>query len=60
VVVVAHLEKRQPENLVELAEFRRRTEQKLAEITDKLDGLIGCIDNQRSLRSGFRSLRPLS
>jgi hypothetical protein len=29
VVVVAHLEKRQSENLVELAEFRRRTDQSI-------------------------------
>jgi len=46
-VVMAHLEKPQTEHLVELAEFRRRTEQNLAEITDKLNGLIGYIDNQR-------------
>jgi hypothetical protein len=53
-VVMAHLEKRQSERLAvhaseieQLAEFRRRTEQNLAGITDKLNGLIGYIDNQQ-------------
>jgi phosphate uptake regulator len=53
-VVMAHLEKKHAERLTdhaqeiaELAEFRRRTEQNLAEITDKLNGLIGYIDNQK-------------
>jgi hypothetical protein len=41
VVVMAHLEKKQSEHLVELQEFRHRTEQNLAEIADKLDGLTG-------------------
>jgi hypothetical protein len=58
-VVMAHLEKRQPEilkqharmiethdaYLQELHEFRRRTDQNLAEITDKLNGLIGYVEN---------------
>lgn len=30
----------------EAAEFRRRTDQNLAEITDKLNGLIGYMDGQ--------------
>ena len=54
VVVMAHLEKGHTKRLkdhapeiAELAEFRRRTEQNLAEITDKLNGLIGYIDNQK-------------
>lgn len=47
VIVMAHIEKKQTEHLNELLEFRRRTEQNLAEITDKLNGLIGYIDNQR-------------
>jgi hypothetical protein len=32
------------EMLRDTAEFRRRTDQNLAEITDKLNGLIGYID----------------
>jgi hypothetical protein len=32
------------EMLRDTAEFRRRTEQNLAEITDKLNGLIGYVD----------------
>ena len=47
-VVIAHIEKRQTEMLKEAAEWRgdvekwrRRTDQNLAEITDKLNGLIG-------------------
>lgn len=39
-VVMAHLEKKQSEQLLELQGFRYRTEQNLAEITDKLNGLI--------------------
>jgi hypothetical protein len=31
----------------EIGEFQRRTEQNLAEITDKLNGLIGFIEGQR-------------
>jgi hypothetical protein len=41
VVVMAHIEKRQSEMLKDMAEWRFRTEQNLAEITDKLNGLIG-------------------
>lgn len=46
-IVIAEIEKRQSallrehaEHLGELEEFRRRTGQNLAEITDKLNGLI--------------------
>ncbi len=31
----------------ESAEYRRRTDQNLAEITDKLNGLIGYVSDQR-------------
>jgi hypothetical protein len=34
-------------HLGEMAEFRRRTEQNLSEITDKLNGLIGYMDGLR-------------
>jgi hypothetical protein len=34
-------------HFAELLEFRRRTDQNLSEITDKLNGLIGYIDGQR-------------
>ena len=37
-------------HLAELAEFRRRTEQNLCEITDKINGLIGYIDGLRPPR----------
>ena len=40
-VVMAHIEKRQSEMLKEMAEWKYRTEHNLAEITDKLNGLIG-------------------
>jgi hypothetical protein len=50
-VVIAAIERRQSamlrehaEILHETIEFRRRTEQNLAEITDKLNGLIGYVD----------------
>jgi len=60
-VVMAHIEKRQTEILrshtehlaeideyrAEIDEYRRRTDQNLAEITDKLNGLIGYIEGQR-------------
>jgi hypothetical protein len=52
-VVMAHLEKKQSEHLVELQEFRHRTEQNLAEITDKLNGLIGYVAGQRP-NGGFK------
>jgi hypothetical protein len=45
-VVMAHIEKLQSEHLRVLLEFRNRTEQNLIEITDKLNRLIGYIDNQ--------------
>jgi hypothetical protein len=52
-VVMAHIEKRQSEilkvhteRLAESEEFRRRTDQNLAEITDKLNGLIGYVAGQ--------------
>jgi hypothetical protein len=47
VIVMAHIEKRQSEVLKDLVEFRIRTEQNMAEITDKLNGLIGYVDGQR-------------
>ncbi len=50
-VVIAEIERRQSailrehtERIAEIEEFRRRTDQNLAEITDKLNGLIGYID----------------
>jgi hypothetical protein len=46
-VVMAHIEKKQSEQLGELAEFRFRTEQNMAEITDKLNGLIGYVAGGR-------------
>jgi hypothetical protein len=56
-VVMAHIERRQTEHIRELLEFRiqseklqiqsetfrKRTEENLAEITDKLNGLIGYV-----------------
>jgi hypothetical protein len=59
-VVMAHIEKRQTEHIRELLEFRvqsenlqiqsdtfrKRIEQNLAEITDKLNGLIGYVAGQ--------------
>ena len=49
-VMIAQIEKRQStmlrehaEHLGELLEFRRRTDQNLAEITDKLNGLTGYV-----------------
>jgi hypothetical protein len=60
-IVIAEIERRQSEmlrehaemlhehnkHLAELLEFRRRTDQNLAEITDKLNGLIGYLDGLR-------------
>jgi len=57
-VVIAEIERRQSAILrehteriqqheryqAEVNEYRRRIDQNLAEITDKLNGLIGCID----------------
>lgn len=56
--IMAHLEKRQSEMLREHSErvvaleeqsakFQQRTDQNLAEITDKLNGLIGYIAGQQ-------------
>ena len=54
VIVMAHIEKRQSDVLRDLTEFRilseknqARIETNLAEITDKLNGLIGYVDGQR-------------
>ncbi|MBZ5609468.1 MAG: hypothetical protein LAP38_14500 [Acidobacteriia bacterium] len=46
-VVMAHLEKQQSEHIRDLRQFQHRTEQNLAEITDKLNGLIGYVAGQR-------------
>jgi len=57
VTIMAHLEKRQSEMLREHSElivaleeqsakFQQRTDQNLAEITDKLNGLIGYVAGQ--------------
>jgi hypothetical protein len=52
-VVMAYIEKKQSEHIrdlvdfrVESEKFRSRTEQNLAEITDKLNGLIGYVAGQ--------------
>lgn len=42
-VVMAHIEKSQSEHIKDLVQFQLRTEQNLAEITDKLNGLIGYV-----------------
>jgi len=56
-VVMAHIEKTQSEHIRELVQFRiqserfrLRTEENLAEITDKLNGLIGYIAGQKPER----------
>lgn len=57
-IVISEIERRQSELLkvhserlvlieAESAEYRRRTDQNLAEITDKLNGLIGYVSDQR-------------
>jgi hypothetical protein len=57
-VVISEIERRQSELLkfhserlvlieAESAEYRRRTDQNLAEISDKLNGLIGYVSDQR-------------
>ena len=60
-IVIAEIERRQSamlrehaevlhqhnKHMAELLEFRRRTDQNLAEITDKLNGLIGYVDGIR-------------
>ncbi|MGP0074325.1 MAG: hypothetical protein ACLPWF_20615 [Bryobacteraceae bacterium] len=59
-VVMAHIEKKQSEHIRDLVDFRiqseklqiqseafrKRTEENLAEITDKLNGLIGYVAGQ--------------
>ena len=50
VVVMAHIEKQQSEHIRDLRQFQHRTEQNLAEITDKLNGLIGYVAGQRPKR----------
>jgi hypothetical protein len=47
VAVMAHIEKHQSEHVRELRQFQHRTEQNLAEITDKLNGLSGYVAGQR-------------
>jgi hypothetical protein len=47
VVVMAHIEKQQSEHIRDLRQFQHRTEQNLAEITDKLNGLIGYVAGHR-------------
>ena len=47
VAVMAHIEKQQSEHSRELRQFQHRTKQNLAEITDKLNGLIGYVAAQR-------------
>ena len=46
-VVMAHIEKTQSEHIRDLVDFRIRTETNLAEITDKLNGLIGYVAGQK-------------
>jgi hypothetical protein len=53
-VVMAHIEKASSEHIKDLVQFRiqsekfrLRTEQNLAEITDKLNGLIGYVADQK-------------
>lgn len=50
VVVMAHIEKKQSDHINDLIDFRLRTETNLAEITDKLNGLIGYVAGQRPER----------
>lgn len=46
-VVMAHIEKTQSEHIRGLIDARIRTEINLAEITDKLNGLIGYVAGQK-------------
>jgi hypothetical protein len=46
-VVMAHIEKTQSEHIRDLVHFRIRTEENLAEISDKLNGLIGYVAGQK-------------
>jgi len=62
-VVMAHIEKRQAEitrehaeHLAELIGARHRTDLKLAEIADKLDGLIGYVDHESETLRKQRAL----
>lgn len=50
VIVMAHIEKKQSDHINDLIDFRLRTETNLAEITDKLNGLIGYVAGQRPER----------
>ena len=45
-VVIAEIERRQSALLKEHSEYIFRIDQNLAEITDKLNGLIGYVDGQ--------------
>ena len=54
VVVMAHIEKQQSEHIRDLRQFQHRTEQNLAQITARLNGLIGCVAGQR----GHSNNRP--
>jgi hypothetical protein len=49
-VVMAHIEKKQSEHIKDLVDFRLRTEENLAEITDKLNGLIGYVAGRKPER----------
>ena len=49
-IVMAHIEKKQSEHINDLIDFRLRTETNLAEITDKLNGLIGYVAGERPER----------
>ena len=45
--VMAQIEKMHSKRAPDLAQFQRRIEQNLAEITDKLNGLIGYVAGQQ-------------
>ena len=45
--VMSHNTNQQSEHIRDLRQFQHRTEQNLAEITDKLNGLIGYVAGQR-------------
>jgi hypothetical protein len=55
VIVMAHIEKRQTEHIRDLIEFRIQSEKLLAEIVDKLNGLIGYVAGQ-----GFKPAKTVS
>jgi hypothetical protein len=47
-ILLSHIEKRQTEKLqLQSEKFRIRTEESLAEIADKLNGLIGYVAGQK-------------